>query len=107
MSATIADTGDTSAPPKETTSKESNTIHSGFDGASLADSPDGGVVVRSVEAGSSAAQNGLRTGDIIVGVNRGKVTALPQLREKAKSAATLVLEVRRGNTILLVPLRSQ
>jgi len=27
------------------------------------------------------------------------------LRERAKSAAVLVLEVRRGNTILLIPLR--
>jgi Do/DeqQ family serine protease len=108
VSATISDTGQTTTPAKETTPKESNTIHSGFEGASLADAPEGaGVVVRSVEAGSSAAQNGLRNGDIIVGVNRAKVTALPQLREKAKSAATLVLEVRRGNTILLVPLRSQ
>ena len=29
------------------------------------------------------------------------------LRDKAKGAAALVLEVRRGNTVLLVPLRSQ
>ena len=108
VSATISDAGETTAPAKETTPKESNTIHPGFDGASLADAPDsGGVVVRGVEAGSSAAQNGLRNGDIIVGVNRAKVTTLPQLREKSKGAATVVLEVRRGNTILLVPLRSQ
>ena len=63
-------------------------------------------VVRSVESGSAAAQAGLRTNDIIIGVNRGKVTNLQQLRERAKGASTLVLEVRRGNTILLVPLRS-
>ncbi len=65
------------------------------------------MIVKSVEAGSAAAQNGLRSGDIIVGANRTKVTALPQLRDKAKGAAALVLEVRRGNTVLLVPLRSQ
>jgi serine protease Do/serine protease DegQ len=106
VSATISDTGEPRAATKETTAKESNTIHPGFEGAILADAPDsGGVAVRSVEAGSPAAQNGLRSGDIIVGVNRAKVTALPQLRDKSKSAAVLVLEVRRGNTILLVPLR--
>ncbi len=106
VTAIIADTGE--APlAKDTTPKESNAIHGGFDGASLTDAPDGGgAVVRGVEAGSPAAQNGLRNGDIIVGVNRGKVTTLQQLRERAKGAATLVLEVRRGNTILLVPLRS-
>ena len=38
-------------------------------------------------------------------MNRGKVTNVKQLRERAKDAASLVLEVRRGSTILLVPLR--
>jgi serine protease Do/serine protease DegQ len=107
VSATIAALGDAPAASKETTPKESTAVHSGFDGATLADAPDGsGVIVRGIESGSAAAQNGLRNGDIIVGVNRGKVTALPQLRERAKGAAALVLEVRRGNTILLVPLRA-
>ena len=48
---------------------------------------------------------GLRSQDVIVGANRGRVTSLRELRERAKGAAVLVLEVRRGNTILLVPLR--
>jgi serine protease Do/serine protease DegQ len=105
VTAVIEDSGDPPAA-KETSSKESNVIHSGFDGASLADAPGGdGAVVRSVESGSTAAQNGLRAGDVIVGVNRGKVSSLQQVREKAKGSGTLVLEVRRGNTILLVPLR--
>jgi hypothetical protein len=30
---------------------------------------------------------------------------LRELRERAKGAAVLVLDVRRGNTILLIPLR--
>jgi hypothetical protein len=47
----------------------------------------------------------LRNNDVIVGANRGKVTNLQQLRERAKGAAVLVLEVRRANTIILVPLR--
>ena len=31
---------------------------------------------------------------------------LQQLRERAKNRPALVLEVRRGNTIILIPLRS-
>jgi Do/DeqQ family serine protease len=81
-------------------------IHKSFEGAALADAPDaGGALVRSVEAGSAAAQAGLRADDVIVGANRGKVGNLRELRERAKGAAVLVLEVRRGNTVLLVPLR--
>ena len=43
--------------------------------------------------------------DVIVGANRGRVSSLRELRERAKGAAVLVLEVRRGNTVLLIPLR--
>jgi S1-C subfamily serine protease len=81
-------------------------IHKSFEGAALADAPDaGGALVRSVEPGSAAAQAGLRAEDVIVGANRGHVGNLRELRERAKGAAVLVLEVRRGNTILLIPLR--
>jgi Do/DeqQ family serine protease len=104
LTAVIADSGET--PAKEVTTQESHAIHRGLEGASLADAPEGGgAVVRSVESGSTAAQAGLRANDIIIGVNRGKVTNLQQLRERAKGANTLVLEVRRANTILLIPLR--
>jgi Do/DeqQ family serine protease len=82
------------------------TIHKSFEGAALTDAPDaGGALVKSVEAGSAAAQAGLRTDDVIVGANRGKVANLHELRERAKGAAVLVLEVRRGNTVLLIPLK--
>jgi serine protease Do/serine protease DegQ len=81
-------------------------IHKSFEGAVLGDAPDaGGALVRSVEPGSAAAQAGLRTGDVIVGANRGRVSNVHELRERAKGAAVLVLEVRRGATVLLVPLR--
>ena len=81
-------------------------IYKSLEGATLADAPDaGGALVRSVEPGSAAAQSGLRNNDVIVGANRGRVTSLQQLRERAKRASVLVLEVRRGNTILLIPLR--
>src|SRR5256885_1084492 len=81
-------------------------IHKGFEGATLADASDaGGALVRSVEPGSAAAQAGLRADDVIVGANRGRVGGVRALRERAKGAAVLVLGVRRGNTILLIPLR--
>ncbi|HSY05518.1 MAG TPA: DegQ family serine endoprotease [Steroidobacteraceae bacterium] len=81
-------------------------IHKSFEGTALADAPDaGGALVRSVEPGSAAAQAGLRADDVIVGANRGRVSSLRELRERARGAAVLVLEVRRGNTVLLIPLR--
>src|SRR5271170_24356 len=83
-----------------------SSIHKSFDGATLEDAPDaGGALVRNVEAGSAAAQAGLRAADLIVGANRGRVGSVRELHERAKGAAVLVLEVRRGNTVLLIPLR--
>ncbi|HKD53343.1 MAG TPA: DegQ family serine endoprotease [Steroidobacteraceae bacterium] len=82
------------------------TIHKSLEGAVLADAPDAsGALVRSVEPGSAAAQAGLHADDVIVGANRGKVNSMRELRERARGAAVLVLEVRRGNSVLLVPLR--
>ena len=100
VTAIIADTtATTQATPAES-------IHKAFEGATLTDAPDGGgALVKSVEPGSAAAQSGLRNNDVIVGANRGRVTNLQQLRERAKGNAVLVLEVRRGNGILIIPLR--
>ena len=99
VTAVIADTTASQSGPAEN-------IHRGFEGAALADAPDaGGALIKSVEPGSAAAQSGLRNNDVVVGANRGKVTNLQQLRERAKGASVLVLEVRRGNTIILIPLR--
>jgi Do/DeqQ family serine protease len=100
VTAVITDTTATT----QTTPAEA--IHKAFEGATLADAPDsGGALVKSVEPGSAAAQSGLRNNDVIVGANRGRVTNLQQLRDRAKGNAVLVLEVRRGNGILIIPLR--
>jgi Do/DeqQ family serine protease len=101
---------ETEAPPVVASGSaepaEKNAIHRGLEGANLADAPEaGGAVVRGIEPGSAAAQSGLRNNDIIVGVNRNKVTNVKELRERAKDAPLLVLEVRRGSTVQLVPVR--
>ncbi|HYL03073.1 MAG TPA: DegQ family serine endoprotease [Steroidobacteraceae bacterium] len=81
-------------------------IHAGLEGAQLADAPEaGGALVRSVEPGSAAAQSGLKADDVIVGANRAKVGSVAELREHAHDAAVLVLEVRRGSAVVLIPLR--
>ena len=81
-------------------------IPHGLDGATMADAPDNaGAVVQSVEPGSPAALQGLRESDVIVRVNRERVTNLEQLRAHTKSTASLVIEVRRGKVNLLIPLR--
>jgi Do/DeqQ family serine protease len=101
VTAIIADTTAATTQPGPAES-----IHKAFEGATLVDAPDGGgALVKSVEPGSAAAQSGLRNNDVIVGANRGRVTNLQQLRERAKGNSVLVLEVRRGNGILIIPLR--
>jgi len=100
VTAIIADTtAATQAGPAES-------IHKAFEGATLTDAPEGGgALVKSVEPGSAAAQSGLRNNDVIMGANRGRVTNVQQLRERAKGASVLVLEVRRGSSVIIIPLR--
>jgi serine protease Do/serine protease DegQ len=91
------------APPARA---EVATIAHGLDGASMADAPEAaGALVTSVEPASPAALQGLRENDIIVRVNRDRVTNLEQLRARTKNTASLIIEVRRGKANLLIPLR--
>jgi len=80
-------------------------ISKGLEGAELADAPDGGVVVKAVQEGSPAAQNGLRANDLIVGVGRTLVANTTAFNEAAKSANVLVLNVRRGSVAQLIQIR--
>jgi serine protease Do/serine protease DegQ len=81
-------------------------IHPGLEGATLADAAaNGGVEVRAVEPRSAAAA-GLRKGDRIEGVNRQTIGNLKELREVARRGGALVLTIRRGNAVVLVPLRA-
>ena len=78
-------------------------ISKGLEGAEFGDAPDGGgVLVKSIQDGSPAAQNGLRTNDLIVGVGRTSVTNTKTFKEAAKNANVLVLNLRRGSTTELI-----
>jgi len=88
----------------ETETASSGQIHRGLAGAELVDG-DGGVLVKSVEESSLAAQAGLRANDLIVAVNRARVAKVKDLREKSKDAQALWLDVRRAGRSLLIVVR--
>lgn len=87
-------------------------IHPGLQGAEFETLDDAspeyegeaGVLITSVAPGSPAAQRGLRTGDLITGVNRQKVRNVQELQENAEGRS-LLLNIRRGNANLLLPIR--
>ena len=80
-------------------------INPALEGATLAEAPGGsGVVVRDVDSGSPAAAAGIRSDDVIVAVNQIRVASIQQLRERSAGLATLVLEIQRGKSTVLVPI---
>ncbi len=83
-------------------------IHPGLAGARFGASPSSngnGVAVTAVEPGSIAAQRGLRSGDVIIQVNRRTVRNLQQLTEIARENRILFLLVRRGDRALMLQIR--
>jgi serine protease Do/serine protease DegQ len=81
-------------------------LHAGLEGALLEDAPGGdGVVIRSVAEGSPAAQRGLRGNDLILGVGRTRVANLEEFTRATRDAAAFVLQIRRGNAMLVIPIR--
>ena len=89
---------------------EAAELHPSLAGAELADAPaelvaGGGVLVQSVEAGSPAARIGLRANDVIVVVDRARVANLGQFREAIKDRESFLLQLRRGQQMVLLPVR--
>jgi len=80
-------------------------LHRGLEGAELVDAQGGGVLIRIVAEGSPAAQRGLRANDVITGVGRTRVANLAEFRRATEGAAAFVLQIRRGNAVLVIPIR--
>lgn len=80
-------------------------LHRGLEGADLADAQGGGVLIRAVAEGSPAAQRGLRANDVIVGVGRTRVANLAEFQRATENASAFVLQIRRGNAVLVIPIR--
>ena len=95
-----------SAERNDTETANAAEINKGLEGAELVDAADGvGVLVKAVQEGSPSAQAGLRANDTIIAVGRTPVASTKALREIAKGANVLVLNVRRGSNLLLIPIR--
>jgi serine protease Do len=69
-----------------------------------------GLVVVNVQQGGPAYQAGLRRGDVILEVNRQKVSkreALNRILQKAKSGESILFLVRRGDNNLFIAMRKR
>ena len=87
---------------------DASSIHPALTGAELVEVSEdtaGGIRIRSVAPGSPAAQAGLLADDRIIAVNRQRVSTIAQLRDAAKGQASMLIQLRRGNQVLLLPLR--
>jgi serine protease Do/serine protease DegQ len=89
---------------------EASELHPALAGAELADAlpeqtPGGGVLIQSVEPGSPASRIGLRTNDIIVGVDRTRVGNLRQFGEAISEREAFLLTLRRGSQSVILPVR--
>ncbi len=93
------------AARSDTESGSDAVIHKNLEGAELVDAAGGGVTVKSVQEGSPAALAGLRGNDLIVGIGRTPIANLKAFRELAKDAGLLLLNVRRGSQVFLIPIR--
>jgi serine protease Do/serine protease DegQ len=88
-------------------------IHPGLEGASFetvnpsSPSYDGtpGILITEVDQGSPAFANGLRANDLILRVNRQRVSSLEELTEAARDAKSLLLQLRRGDRGIVLVVR--
>ena len=105
VTAVIAERDTVAEAGAETEGGGAGAVHSGLQGAELADAQGGGVLVRSVAEGSPAAQRGLRANDVILAVGRTRVANVAEFRRATQGAAAFVVQIRRGNASLVIPIR--
>jgi serine protease DegQ len=92
------------------TETKASVLHPALEGATLGNSEPSanisGVVITKLEPRSAAAQAGLQKGDVIIGVNRTRITTLQELQTAMKSRGDiLALNIRRGDATLYLVLR--
>ena len=82
-------------------------IHPALEGANLTNQTDNsGVLVSEVARNSPAARLGFQDDDVIIAVNRQRVSNLGELRSALdKSKGVIALNIKRGNTVLYLLIR--
>jgi Do/DeqQ family serine protease len=85
--------------------EEAEVLPNRLEGAEFRDA-GGTVVVKHIEEGSAAAQSGLKSGDVIVAVNRRPISSVAELTEALRDAkGTLAFDLVRGGTKLFLIIR--
>lgn len=85
--------------------EEAEVLPNRLEGAEFRDA-GGTVVVKHIEEGSAAAQSGLKSGDVIVAVNRRPISSVADLTEALRDAkGTLAFDLVRGGTKLFLIIR--
>lgn len=81
-------------------------LHPMLRGATLSNT-ERGIEIAQIEAGSAAAQLGLRQGDMIIGVNRQRVNNLNELRRllEQRDGGVAALNIQRGDAQLYILIR--
>jgi S1-C subfamily serine protease len=84
---------------------EAGNVHPMLQGATLEDSKKG-IEITEIAQGSPAAMSGLQKGDLIVGLNRSKISSLKVLKEALKeNQSSVALKILRDNNLLYLVLR--
>lgn len=64
-----------------------------------------GVLIKEVAQGSLARRNGLRSGDLILSVNRRRVKNIEQMRDLVEKGRPILLNMLRGKRAMFLALR--
>ncbi|MCT8127176.1 DegQ family serine endoprotease [Alishewanella sp. BS5-314] len=88
------------------TTVEATELHPMLRGATLSNT-ERGIEITAIEANSAAAQVGLRQGDLIIGVNRQRVSNMNELRRllEQRDGGVAALNIQRGDSLLYILIR--